>query len=220
MPSSLFHAAIGALIGLAILEEDFDKWALLAILTAALFPDLDAFIAIWIPGAHRVYLHNVFVILVPTLLLLFFTHVRDTGFFELHWGSAGERVAWTCIIVAAVAGIGPDLFQSGVNLFYPVHDQFYRFSGEILYSTQNGLIQTVFDMQDAALGGTETHQYNTGVEPGEQLDTNPEGAGGDASTSADRRFPLFGNGIQLLLSFVTFAIVLYQMRRHGNLSEN
>lgn len=214
MPSSLFHAALGALIGIAILEEDFDRWALIAILTAAILPDIDSFLAIWFPGAHRVVLHNIFVVAVPALLGYYLFRVRDSSFLERHWGAAGERVFWTAVLVVAAAGIAPDMFRSGVNLFYPMHDQFYRFTGNVLLSTQHGVVQTLFNVSDAAIGTTQELYYSTGVESGKQLAADSGGSGGDASTPQDRRFPVFGNGMQLLLSILSFGIVAYQMHRH------
>jgi hypothetical protein len=38
-----------------------------------------------------------------------------------------------------------------VNLFYPVHDQFYTFSGKVFYSTEEGLVQTLVSLDVEAL---------------------------------------------------------------------
>lgn len=200
MPSALFHGAIGILIGLAILGDALDGRTLAIIAFAALLPDIDALLAFWFPGAHRVYLHNVFVFLVPAALLL---AVRRTGSLErlkTRWPDV-ERVLWTAVIVVAVAGIGLDAVASGVNLFYPVHDQFYQVEGSVVYSSHAGVEQTVMGVDAKRVGTTDEVYYASGVPP-------------VSGTNAGEvwRVPLFGNTLQLLLSITVFLIVGYRMR--------
>lgn len=201
MPSALFHAAIGLFIGLSILGDELDNRAIAVILFAAILPDVDTIFALWFPGAHRAYLHNVFVFLVPAALLVALHWTPVMPWARKQW-PAVERVLWTAIIVIAVAGIGLDMFGSGVNLLYPMEDQFYHFSGNVMYSSQEGMTQTLFDVNRARVGSTETVYYASGIDP------QP----GPDSGSVERTFPVFGNGIQLLLSLTAFVIVIYRTK--------
>ncbi len=202
MPSALFHGAIGLLIGMAILGDAFDTRAAVVILFATLVPDLDAVLGIWFVGAHRTYLHNVFVVLVPVVVLLV---ARWTGYLEqakVRWPDV-ERVLWAAIMVTAVAGVGLDAVASGTNLFYPVHDQFYQLHGTVMYSTQHGLEQTVTDMDRARLGSTKEIYYTNGVKP----------VSGPTPGQVAWRIPFFENTLQLLLSITVCAIIGYRLRQ-------
>ncbi len=84
MPPTIVHAAVGALTGAAILGDDFDEWALIAVLLFSIFPDIDSFVALWIPGMHRTLLHNIWVVIIPATILFYFTRIRGTDFFERH----------------------------------------------------------------------------------------------------------------------------------------
>lgn len=202
MPSSLFHVAVGVLLGIAVLGDDADRKAVAVIAFAAFFPDVDTLLPIWFDGAHRAYLHNVFVFLVPATLLLVVrgarVHTRLT-----RWWPNGERVLWTAVMVLAVAGVGLDMTDSGVNLFYPVHDQFYYVSGTVMYSNQDGFRQTVFDPEKTRLGSTKERYYVSAVDTGPGPD--PHGV--------ERILLLFGSGTQLLISLTAFAIAGYRLNR-------
>lgn len=207
MPSALFHIAIGLLIGLAVLGDDMDARALAIIAFAALLPDIDALLAFKFSGAHRVYLHNVFVFLVPAALLL---AARRAGYMRrvtTRWPDA-ERVLWTAVVVVAVAGVGLDAVASGANLLYPVHDQFYQVQGTVSYSPQHGFEQTVTDVDRARIGSSAEIYYPNGVEL----------APGRDPRQMTWRVPLFGNTLQLLLSLTVFGIVGYRLRhRRGGI---
>ncbi len=198
--SALFHIAIGLLLGLALLGDDVDGKALAVIAVAAFLPDIDTVLAVWFPGAHRAYLHNVFVVLMPAAVLL---GLRWTGRMETlkqRWPDA-ERVLWVAVLVMAVAGVGIDMTDSGVNLFYPMHDQFYHVSGSVQYSTQTGMQHTLFDLEQARMGSTRERYYVSAVDTG----PGPEPAG------VERILILFGSGTQFLVSMVTFLVVCYRM---------
>lgn len=157
MVSTIFHLSFGLLIGTALIENKFDIWAFLTVAIFSLLPDVDTFFNIWFLGAHRTYLHNLFI---PVILsgLLYFDIRRENSFIEKHWES-GKKVLKVSIIALLVAGIGIDMFGSGVNLFYPVQDQFYDFSGKIEFGTKSGLVQTIFKLDDIDRGSTETMKY-------------------------------------------------------------
>lgn len=206
MPSLLFHAALGGLLAASLLPSGFDGRVLLVVLAAVILPDLDVFLGFWILGAHRAYLHNVFVPLAFAALVRYDTSVRARSWLRARWGPDAGRVARVGVVVLAVAGIGPDLFVSGVNLLFPVVDRFYSLSGEILLSNQRGLVQTVVDVDGSTGGTTETRQYWTGVDP------NPTNRGVDPA-SVERTFPVARSGVQLLVILVGFAVVGYRLWR-------
>ena len=205
MPSTLFHAAVGGLIAASLIHERFDRRVLLALVVAVLVPELDVFLGLWIQGAHRAYTNNVFVPLAAAALVYYDTAVRPRSWLRGRWGPDAGRVAWVGVVVLAVAGIGLDLFYNGVNLFFPVIDQFYSLSGKVLLSDQRGLVQTVVDLETRR-GTTATRQYRTGVDP------KPATRGVEPA-SVERVFPVATTGIQLLVTVVGFAVVGYRLWR-------
>lgn len=203
MPSTVFHAAVGGLIAAALIRERFDRRVLAVVLVAVLVPELDVFVGLWVRGAHRAYLNNVFVPLAAAALVHYDTSVRARSWLRGRWGPDAGRVAWVGVVVLAVAGIGLDLFFNGVNLFFPVVDQFYSLSGKVVWSDQRGLVQTVVDL-DTATGTTETRQYRTGVDP------DPVSRGAE-SGAVERVFPIATSGVQLLLILTGIAVVGYRL---------
>jgi hypothetical protein len=205
MPSSLVHATFGALVGLALLQDEFDEWALLAVVIAAIFPDIDSFIAIWFPGMHRTLLHNIFIAVIPAFILFYATQIRGTDFLERHWGAHGERVVWTCIVVVIVAHVGLDVVESGTNIFWPMYDQFFHLTGILVFSAQSGVEQTFYGANaDLALGTTEDMYYVTPVDPAKPDEPVEE---------AEIVIPFFGNGYELLLTLVSLLVVGPHIRR-------
>ncbi len=230
MPSIIVHAAVGAVIGRAILGDDFDEWALLAVVTAAIFPDVDMFLEIWFPGAHRTVLHNIWIVVIPALIMFYLVYVRDTDFFERHWGPEGERVVWTCIFVIAFAHIGLDLVESGVNLFWPVYDQFFFLTGVFVISTETGVEQSfIGEEAEWKLGTVEDRRYMSLIQEPEEpevVEDKPEDAEtvDDPDTVEDppdteRRMrdveivlPVFGNGYELMFTMISFIIIGQNVR--------
>ncbi|MFB6301415.1 MAG: metal-dependent hydrolase [Haloferacaceae archaeon] len=203
MPSTVFHAALGGLIAAALIRERFDRRVLGVVLVAVLVPEIDVFVGLWIRGAHRAYFNNVFVPLAFAGLVHYDTAIRSRSWLRGRWGPDAGRLAWVGVVVLTVAGIGPDLFTNGVNLFFPVVDQFYGLSGKVLLSTQRGLVQTVVDLESAK-GTTATQQYWTGVDP-------DPGTKGTESASVERVFPIAGSGLQLLVILTSVLVVGFRL---------
>ncbi|PSP90509.1 hypothetical protein BRC90_00915 [Halobacteriales archaeon QS_4_69_34] len=202
MPSTLFHAAVGGLLAAALLET-FDERAIGVVTLAVVIPELDVFLGLWIEGAHRTYLNNVFVPLGLAALVYYDTSLRSRSTLARRWGPDAGHIAWVGVLVLAVAGIGVDLFYNGVNLFFPLMDRFYDLSGEMLVSTERGLVQTMIDVEGTTRGTTETTQFRTGVDP------KPAQAGTEPAT-VERLFPVANSGVQFLLTLVGFAVVAYR----------
>jgi hypothetical protein len=187
MPSTLVHLALGALIAAALLEDAFGPRTLGVVLAATAVPDLDTFVGIALPGTHRAALHTV---LIPVLAAgaIAYDCRREESWLRAR-GPAAVRVAWVAVLAYAVAGIGPDLFFNGVNVFYPLHDQFYALDGEVLYSDQRGFVQTLWESQESTGGTTTDTHYATGVDP----------VRGEDPGDAERVFPVARGGLQVLL---------------------
>ena len=149
--------------------------------------------------------------------------VRERSRIRSRWGARGVRTAWVGVVAATLAGIGPDAFFNGANLFYPVHDRFYTLSGEVLYSTHDGFVQTILNVNldalvdavvpggDGGAGGdksggdsvptTENTHYRTGVDP----------ARGDDPENVERVFPIAMTGERALLALTGYAVVGYRV---------
>lgn len=213
MPSTAVHLALAALIAAALLGTDYDARALGVVLALAALPDLDTFIGIAVLGTHRAALHSVVIPAIASGLLVYDTRFRRLSFVR-QWGDRGVRIAWVGIGAYVFAGIGPDLFFNGVNLFYPFYDRFFELSGNLLISNQRGFVQTIWEGAGPArtgeptsvVGTTETVHYTTGVdvEPG----PDPE--------DAERVFPIARGGLQVLIlltAVVVTSVRLWEVRR-------
>jgi hypothetical protein len=201
VPSTVVHCALAGLLAAGLLGDAFDARAVAIVLAATIVPDLDAFAGFVIPGGHRSMLHTLLLPLGAAALLYVDTHLRDRSFVRGRWRARGVRVAWVSIAAVAFAAIGLDLVAGGVNLLYPIHDQFYTLSGELLFSNNRGLVQTFVELgggeAEAARGSSEQYRIGSGVDP--TRGAEPE--------NVERIFPVAQAGWQLLL-IVTSTFVL------------
>ncbi|WP_435333558.1 metal-dependent hydrolase [Haloarchaeobius sp. TZWWS8] len=197
MPSTVVHVALAAVVAAALLGSAYSWRTLLVVVGATAFVDLDVLVGFVLIGAHRAAFHTV---LFPAVLL-------GLVYLDLHWGTSSRlvdrfgptaiRTALVTVVAVVFAGIGPDLMTNGVNVFWPLHDQFYAFTGKFHLSDQHGVVQTFVDLErsqpaeSVARGSTKEVQYYTGV------DTNPDRSG--APVTKERIFPLVDSGVQLLL---------------------
>lgn len=192
MPSTVVHLAFAVLLAAALLGDAFDRRALGVIFAVTVFPDLDAFLGLVVRGAHRAAFHTVLIPAFAAGVVLYDTQVRDRddSWLRRVWGQRGPRLAWTVVAVYLVSAIGLDLFTNGVNVLYPVHDQFYSVGGRLFLSSQRGVVQTFVEFsQSGGMGSTETVHYRTGVDP----------SPGAEEKNVERIFPVVWSGWQLLL---------------------
>lgn len=191
MPSTLVHVAVAGLVGVALLREEFTPRALAVVLVAAAFIDSDAFVGLYLGGAHRSLFHTLLLPLSLVVLVGYDSRVRgDASLLRRRWGDHGVRVAWVAIAGLTFGGIFPDLFTNGVNALYPLHDTFYTVNGRALLSNQRGFVQTFVDLAPAEpRPTTETLHYSTGVDPQPGREQGP----------VERVFPLAMAGWQLML---------------------
>jgi len=199
MAPTLVAAAVGALLAAALLGAAFDRRAVAVVVAAAIAPDLDAVASLVVPGATNALLHALWLPLFAAAALHWDTAVRGESRLRARFGWRGARVAWVALAAFLVAGIGSDLFGSaGANLLYPVHDAYYRIDGRLVFSTQEGIVQTFValgaDGQKilplASPGTTDSHAIPTFV--------NPDGRPG-LSLDADRELSLVRSGWQLVV---------------------
>jgi membrane-bound metal-dependent hydrolase YbcI (DUF457 family) len=203
VPSTLVHVAVAGLVGTALLA-DVDRRSIAVVLAAAAVPDLDAFVGPFVAGAHRAVGHT---FLLPAALAVGLALDARTGdLLRARYGDRGVRVAWVALVALFVGGILPDLFTNGVNVFYPVHDTFYRVNGELLVSNQRGVVQTFVELGGDGVGTTETVHYSTGVDP------TPGGESGDV----ERRFFLVQSGFELLTVLLGGGLVVVRLVVDGN----
>lgn len=210
MPSTLVHVAIGGLVAVALLREEFGWWSLGVVLVFAALPDLDTFVGLILPGAHRSLFHTA---LLPLLLggLLLAESRLDRSVLHARFGPTARRVAGVGIVALVFGGIGPDLVTNGVNLLYPLQDNFVKVSGELLLSNQRGVVQTFVDLSrpdagGAVVGSTQTVHYSTGVDP----------SPGAEPENVERIFPVLGSGMELLIVGLSATLVgarFYQDQR-------
>lgn len=205
MPSTLVHVALGGLLGCALLGAAFSPRAIGVVLIAVAAVDLDTFLGWVVVGAHRSALHSLLFPLALAVVVVWDVRVREGSWLVARYGETAPRVAGVAVAAVAFAGIGPDLVTNGVNVLWPVHDQFYELTGRTYLSDQKGFVQTFVDLgnkedvKDASLGSTKERQYVTGA------DTNPDRSGEPERT--ERIFPLASSGTQLLL-VATGAVVV------------
>ncbi|MFC6989239.1 metal-dependent hydrolase [Haloplanus sp. GCM10025708] len=190
MPSTLVHVAVGGIVGAALLAAEFDRRSVAVVLVAAAVPDLDTFTGIYLLGTHRALLHTFVLPAAVGGVLLYDARARPRSIVRDRWGARGVRVAGVALLSLLFGGILPDLMTNGVNVLYPLHDQFYTVDGELLLSNQRGLVQTFVELSPPEQPRTtgNTH-YWTGVDV----------ARGEEPESVERVFPVVRSGLQLLV---------------------
>ena len=213
MPSTVVHVAVAGLIGVALLGRYFDTRGIVVVMAVTAIIDLDTLLGIYITGGHRAILHNLFVVLVPTLVLLWDVKLREESFVLERWGPYGYRVAWVSLFALLFAHILLDAFYNGVNLLWPFHDQFFDLSGRLYLSDQEGLVQTFVEVEtgddgtttvdeDTARGTTDDTHYRTGFDPGP-----------DAEPDTERTFPLAESGELFVITVAGYLVVLFRIAK-------
>lgn len=209
MPSTVVHVGVAAVLAAALLGRHLTPRRAGAVLVAAVIPDLDTFVGLVVTGAHRALLHT---LVLPALLgLVLAVDARRAGLVRARFGPGGVRTAWVGVVAVLVAGVAPDLVTNGVNLLYPLYDQFVALDGRLVLSSERGVVQTFVDLSpDGPRRTTENTAYFTGVDP------KPRTAGAETDEAIERVFPVVESGLQLLLvglGFGTLAARLVERRR-------
>jgi hypothetical protein len=210
MPSTIVHVALAGLLACALLGAAFDARSVAVVLGATIVVDFDVFLGYVVLGAHRAAFHTIFLPILGAAVLYYDVRVRDRSWLVARWGETAPRVAAVTIVAVAIAGIGPDLVTNGVNVLYPVHDQFYAFDGRLRFSTTRGVLQS-FVEEEAARGSTKTQQYFTGADP------NPGKTGvSNVTETTERVFLIVDSGLQLLIVLAGTLTVGWRLRETSN----
>ena len=196
MPSSVVHAALGLTVAVGLLGAHYDRRALGVVLAVIVAPELDSLLGFVMSGAHRTVFHTLVLSIVGAAVLYWDTR-RDDSWLRNRWGSYGVQVAWVALFVHTFTHIALDWTHlDGINLVWPLLDQFVALDGE-LYISSEGVVQTFVDVSldpttgqqvvDAGQSGTtQSVHVSTPVQPTKE----PEGP-------VDRRFPIAVHGWQL-----------------------
>ncbi|WP_276258351.1 metal-dependent hydrolase [Haloglomus litoreum] len=209
MPSTVVHVAFGLLVAAAVLGPYFDRRALLVVAGAVVFVDLDTVTSLLLESTHRALFHTVLIPLFAATYLYAETRLGERSLLRERYGDRGVRVAWAAIAAVVVSGIGLDLTNpAGVNVLFPLHDQFYAFNGAVNVSTDAGFRQSFVDIQTA----TPEPNTTTDARPNVQVDVGGQGSTRDYHVGSGvnpdkgrepkdvrRVFPVVFRGWQLLL---------------------
>jgi hypothetical protein len=209
VPSTLVHAAVAALVAAALLGPTFSPRTVGVVLLAVVLVDADAFVGLYLPGAHRSLFHTLLLPAAAGLALYADARRGDRSWLRGRWGSAGVRVAAVAVVAVLFGGIFPDLFTNGVNVLYPLHDQFYTVDGRLFLSDRRGIVQTFVQPTTEPVRTTGNFHYRTGVDP----------SAGAEPENVERVFPVVAGGWQLMLVLVggaTLAVRFWEAARDGS----
>jgi hypothetical protein len=214
MPPTLVHAALGGLLAAALLDRAFSARAVAVVVGAAALPDLDAPLALLLPGAHGALLHT---LLIPAgvATLLYHDARREDPWLSGRYGPTGVRIAWVAVLAYALAGTGLDLLNlDAANPVWPVDTMYYSFVGKVAYTTTEGFVQTFYTYDPDARW---THYVGQrGRYPYFCKPSLWRPACGDAGTgSPPRTAAIVQSGWQLLLVAATPAVLLVRDRLGG-----
>ncbi|WP_256402722.1 metal-dependent hydrolase [Halorubrum salinum] len=216
MAPTLVSAAVGALLAAALLGSAFDRRSVAIVVAAAAAPDLDAVASLAVPGATNALFHALWIPLAVGVALRWDTAHRERSWLrERAVGATGDRavrVAWVALASFVVAGIGPDLFwRAGVNPLYPVHDAYYLVSGRLVFSTQEGIVQTFVTLGREGPGVLPIERLGTSATHAVPTWVNPDGRPG-LSLDAEREIALVRTGWQLIVVASAVAMLAVRFR--------
>lgn len=211
MAPTLVVAAVAGLLAAGLLGPAFDRRSVAVVVLAAVVPDFDAAISLVVHGATNAALHTLWIPAAAAVAIYWDTTRREHSWLGSRYGWRGVRTAWVAVAAYAVAGIGLDLFAgAGANLLFPVHDTFYAIDGKLLYSTQDGLIQSYVAVGGDGLvrigsaGTTATHHVPTWINP-------TPGTGIDSGV--ERRATIVGAGWHVIVVLASVAVLAIRFRR-------
>jgi inner membrane protein len=207
MPSMVVHLALAGLIAAGLLGTAFSLRSLAVVLAVVALADFDVFVGLVVPGTHRAAFHTLLLPLAVAGFVVYDTRVRERSLLRARFGPRGSTVAWTAVVAFGFAAVGLDLFTSGANPLYPLHDQFYEMNGKAILSNHQGFVQTFVELDGGTveakqLGSTEEVHVNSGVDPSRGAE--PE--------NVRRVFPVAQAGWQLLLVLTSLVVVGGRLR--------
>lgn len=210
MPSTVVHLALAGLIAAGLLGNAFSPRSLAVVFGAVVLVDLDVFVGLVVTSAHRAAFHTLLLPFAVTLFLVYDTRVRESSLLRDRFGTYAPRIGWVSLTAVVLSAIGLDFFTSGVNLFYPLHDQFYRLNGKAIVTNKQGFVQTFVDLdggivQAKPLGSTAEIHVDSGVDPSR----------GAEPKNVRRVFPFAQTGWELLLVVTSLVVVGGRLREES-----
>lgn len=208
MPSTVVHAGFGLLLTVALFKQTvLDRRLVALLLILIIAPEVDTVAGLVMNGAHRALLHNLIAPILTAGLIYWDTRYREESWIRSRWRDRGVRLVWVGLFVHVFAHLLLDYAHlEGINVLFPVYNQFFRLEGELVLSTVDGIGQTFFELEIipetggervnvGAVGTTEDVHVNNPVEPdgGEPPETDA------AEEPVDRRFPVAVHGWQLYM---------------------
>ena len=214
MPSTIVHMAFAGLLAAALLGPHYDRRGVLVVLGVTIIPDLDSFVALVAVAGHRSVGHTFLIPIAAGLLWAVDTRVREESLVRQCWGDWGVAVGWMSILAYAVAGIGLDFVEAGVNPLWPLHDQFYVIDGKIELSDQRGIVQTFVDLSPDEGGGPAPDSFGSSQEVNMSTGVDPDPSG--TEEDPERLFPVVRAGWQLFILVVGTAVTAARFRTGGH----
>jgi len=200
MPATTVHAGLALLVAAGLLGAAYDRRALAIVVAVLVFPELDAIPGWWLPGAHRAMFHTLVLAAVAIAAVFYDATVRETSWLRARGGDWAVRVAWAAIAVHVLAHVLLDWAHlDGVNLLYPLGDQFYRLEGELAFSTTDGLVQTFVEVTEE--GTVDAGQQGSTEDVHVSTPADPE-PGGGSDPGSERIVPFAVHGWQLYLLLI------------------
>lgn len=217
MPSTVVHVALAGLLAAALLGPAFDRRALVVVGGVTAAADLDVLIGLIVLGGHRAAFHTLLLPLTAAMLLYYDTSARECSWVRQRYDARGVRIAWVTVFAYVVAAIGLDLFTYlGVNVFYPLYDQFFTFTGQAGYAVGEGWVQTFVELKvDLRAGQIAIDAGQRGSTTEVHVPTGFDRAAGPDPPDASRRFPIAFRGWQLLVVVVSTFVVFAKLRLQG-----
>lgn len=202
MPSTVVQVGLALLIGVGLLGTYYDRRAVVFLAAVVLLPDADTLLGLVVDGAHRTLFHNGVLPAVAMVVLFWETHYREVSWIRLQVGNYGTRLLWVGFFVHLFAHVFLDWTHlEGVNMLWPLHDQFFLLEGEAYYSTAEGFVQTFVEVFEDPDTGQQSVDVGGGGTREETHVSNPAQPSAEPSPDepVDRRFPIAVQGWQLYL---------------------
>ncbi|MUW14410.1 metal-dependent hydrolase [Halorubrum sp. CBA1125] len=220
MPSTVVHAGFALLLAAGLLGDDYDRRALAVLLVAVVLPEVDSFLGPIMSGAHRTVGHTLVVPAVVALALYYDTRVRERSAVRARIADRWVAVAWVVLFVHVFAHVALDWTHlDGVNLLWPLRDQFFALDGELFVSTADGVVQTFVDVRvDPKTGTRQIDPGGTGTTETVHIDNpvEPRDPEAEIEEPVDRRFPVANAGWRLyLIGLGLFALVARRVQGDG-----
>jgi hypothetical protein len=215
MPSTVVHVAFGLVVAAALLGEHYDRRALAVVAGALVLVDLDVFTSLVLEGTHRAMFHTLLWPLAVGTWLYADTRLRPASLLRARYGARGVRVAWVTLAAVVLAGIGLDLFLAGgVNLLYPLVDQFYAFTGRLAWSPTGGFGQTFVEVGgERTAGGVDVDVGQQGSTTEYRVGSGVDPTRGPEPSGVERVFPVVYTGWQTLLVLFGAVVTVVRLRR-------